>query len=35
MQKDREELLAGGNVSRSVVRIGQTVRKPVSKSTPA
>lgn len=30
---DPEVYLDGGNASRSVVRVGQTVRKPVSKST--
>lgn len=30
---DIEEPLKGGNVADSVVRIGQTVRKPVTKST--
>ncbi len=30
-----EERLAGGNVSDSVVRIGQTVRKPATSATPA
>ena len=27
--------LTGGNVSESVVRVGDTVRKPVTASTPA
>jgi hypothetical protein len=32
---DIEESLNGGNVADSVVRTGQTVRKPVTKSTPS
>lgn len=30
-----EHILAGGNVADTVVRIGDTVRKPVTKATPA
>jgi len=30
-----EEVLAGGNVAAAVVRVGDTVRKPVTNSTPA
>ena len=30
-----EELLTGGNVSKRVVRIGRTVRKPVTDATPS
>ncbi len=30
-----EEILAGGNVAASVVRVGQTVRKPAGPQTPA
>jgi hypothetical protein len=32
---DQEEVLAGGNVAAQVVRIGATVRKPVTPATPA
>ena len=32
---DQEEVLAGGNVAAQVVRIGATVRKPVTSATPA
>ncbi|MEV6285357.1 hypothetical protein [Kribbella sp. NPDC051770] len=30
-----EELLHGGNVADAVLRVGTTVRKPVTASTPA
>lgn len=32
---DHEEALTGGNVADEVVRVGQTVRKPVTAATPA
>ena len=32
---EQEEKLTGGNTAESVVRLGATVRKPVTKSTPA
>jgi hypothetical protein len=32
---DQEEFLAGGNVAAQVLRIGVTVRKPVTPATPA
>lgn len=35
MLTDDEEVLVGGNVADGVVRIGQTVRKPVTPATPA
>lgn len=33
--QDREEALTGGNIAQGVVRIGETVRKPVTAGTPA
>ena len=35
MDQGEEEVLHGGNVADQVVRIGSTVRKPVTKATPA
>ncbi|HET6173135.1 MAG TPA: phosphotransferase [Gaiellales bacterium] len=35
MDSQAEEVLAGGNVAASVVRVGSTVRKPATPATPA
>ncbi|QTZ93716.1 aminoglycoside phosphotransferase family protein [Streptomyces auratus] len=35
MERDEEQPLAGGNVSEGVVRVGDTVRRPVGPWTPA
>ncbi|RRA49411.1 phosphotransferase [Acidipila sp. EB88] len=35
LPEEQEEALTGGNTAESVVRLGQTVRKPVTQATPA